>query len=241
MGEECISTMDAEALCSKYKPFICKICNRYLKHLSRIGYVDYDDILQAGSMGLLQAQKTFDVAEGASFLSWAYRYINRNICQTLGIIWRGKGLYQMPPLEAHLDEPLSPDDPDGGTLADKIADTITIDVEAEAVGSDTERIVSEAINRLKEPERGLMKANIIECRSLKSVADDMGLPYWKAQDHKQKALYWIRRMDTIRALLDDSSCYRSKSVSAFQRTGSSAVEDVAFRRIELSNTTAISE
>ena len=99
-----ISSTDPELLIEEYSQLVNKIMSRYRFILQRTGAIDEDDLLQAGRIGLLQAQRHYDKAAGSSFLSYASLWIRSNIRRAAGIENDGS----IPPELESLDEPANP-------------------------------------------------------------------------------------------------------------------------------------
>lgn len=54
-----------EALCKKYQKLVHKLAWKF-------PYLNHDDLVQEGYLGLLDAIETYDESKGASFFTWAY-------------------------------------------------------------------------------------------------------------------------------------------------------------------------
>mgnify|MGYP003306472061 CR=1 FL=1 len=65
-----VNTSSYEYIVNKYKNLVYKLARRL-----NLGKVDYDDLVQAGFMGLLAACNNFDFTKNTNFISYATYYI----------------------------------------------------------------------------------------------------------------------------------------------------------------------
>jgi len=66
-----------------------KFARRYARIDTAVGI---DDLMQAGYMGLVEAERTFDASKGKSWAGWAAFYIRRRCGRPWGSIRRGSAL-----------------------------------------------------------------------------------------------------------------------------------------------------
>lgn len=62
-------------LYEQFKPMIIKLCNKW----SRIGVIEYDDLMQIALLALMEAYKTYDETRGKKFSSYVYDMIEYKI------------------------------------------------------------------------------------------------------------------------------------------------------------------
>lgn len=65
-------------LYSKYQPLIIAISSKFIQYAGRIG-LDYDDLIQTGNIGLLEAIKSYKDVNNNSFFSFCNLCIKRRI------------------------------------------------------------------------------------------------------------------------------------------------------------------
>jgi RNA polymerase primary sigma factor len=139
----------AEALLTLNRRLLCKTASAFL---SRSGTLEFDDLLQEGSLGLLHAASRFDPERGCRFSTYATPWIRQHIARAIhGQAWTirrpvhvserasraaatgtdQEWLAALPNACVSLDAPMGEDG--GTTLADLLPDTS--DPEGEATGS----------------------------------------------------------------------------------------------------------
>ena len=215
-----------------YDPLIYSIVNRYCSYLRYHPAYDLDDLIQEGRLAVIEAQKTWDKQGGAAFSTWATLYIKSAVNRALGIRWRqGKGAV-LPPLLFSLDAPV--DDAGEMFLSDLIADPAACEGWEGMAASQVQQEVREAVEQLPGDLYTIAKRHILGREPLALVAASLGLEGNQAITQKEKALKALRKalMPLYRAyVLDmDTNWYKKKGVAAFQRTHSSAVEDIVMDR-----------
>ena len=95
------------------------LLHKFARRYSRIDTaVDTDDLIQAGYMGLVEAERTFDASKGKSWAGWAAYYIRRAMREAVGINTTRERAHLH---TVSLDEPLG-DDADSDTRLDNLAD-----------------------------------------------------------------------------------------------------------------------
>lgn len=65
-----VNTSQSEYLVEKYQLLVYKIARRFCTN-----HTDYEDLVQAGLMGLFKATKRFDITKGVKFTTFATYYI----------------------------------------------------------------------------------------------------------------------------------------------------------------------
>ena len=69
--------MDTEKLYQDYLPLIKSIASRYK------GMVAFEDLVQEGFLGLLEAEERFDSSRGAKFSTYAFYWVKRRILEAI--------------------------------------------------------------------------------------------------------------------------------------------------------------
>lgn len=122
--------------------FVTYICKQY-----QTDYVEYEDLFQIGSIGLIKAVKTFDVEKGNRFATYAYQVIGNEIKMALR---KTKKIDKNISLDASIHE------------SDKTGEKIVLervlasdnDVEEECVKKE---FVRNILNILKEKDRFILE------------------------------------------------------------------------------------
>ena len=66
-----------EEFCQNYLPLVKSIVSRYK------GRVSFEDLIQEGFLGLLEAEKRFDSSKKAKFSTYAFYWIKKRILETI--------------------------------------------------------------------------------------------------------------------------------------------------------------
>lgn len=184
--------------------------------------------MQEGRLAVLEAEKTYDPAKGATPASWAYDYIRNAVNRSLGLKWRAGQGYVLPPVPASLDAPV---DQEGELmLGDVIEDPSGSEGWEDMAKQDVKREVLEAMGKLNKEQFTIAFRHILHHEPLADVAEDAGIN--NAQAVKQQTIQRLRKalLPFYREYVLDMDWYRKKGVEAFQRTHSSVVEDLVSLR-----------
>ena len=183
--------------------------------LSLTGAYDMDDLIQVGSLALLQAQRNYDPAAGMSFKNYAWLWIQTAMKRELGI---ENGT--LPVLPESLDEPLSNDAED--TQLELIAD--------ETIEPNDERLerleayeeLHRAIDRLEsDKHREIIQRVYFDEQSIVDAAADLNMKPDEVSRAKTQALVRLRRDRRLKQLCEPMF---SSSLSAYRITFTSSVE-----------------
>lgn len=80
-----------EHVCRKYLPLVQSLARRMHRRLPQ--HVEFDDLVSAGMLGLVEASAKFDAAKNVDFGSYAYRRIHGAIVDSLrDLDWAPRGL-----------------------------------------------------------------------------------------------------------------------------------------------------
>ena len=90
-----IDLSDISALLAEYKPLVDQIAATQFRKLPAGALVQFNDLAQAGSIGLLQAAANYDSRHGTSFKTYAHIRINGAIIDEIRRYdWKSRGLNQ---------------------------------------------------------------------------------------------------------------------------------------------------
>lgn len=218
-----IPAADPADLIRQYEGWINHIVKRYSGLLTDTGAIDIEDMIQAGNMAILEAQKTYKPDEGSSFASWSYRPVRNAILKLFGYDNPGR---KRPPLPlVYLDEPIDEDGEE--TRLDMIQDPDCITPEEKAVrDSAREEIRTEvraAVDRIKQEKyRTAVKRIWLDGVDKKTLAKEMGEKveniryYERSGRSKMCGDYKLRRL-VLPSFTVGLSNYRITLTSAVER------------------------
>lgn len=205
--------------------------NRYRALLEGRAVVDIDDLIQAGAMGLMEAEGTFQPDKGA-WSTWASFYIRTAMQEALGL--RGG---KSEPLTVSLDAPAYTDDgePSEITLLETLADPTNPDMDGLLLEDEIVLTVRAAVDDLPEDQRTVTRLHDLEGNSYVKCDQMLELNTGESRRISGRALRQLWKDKRLRALAIDqeTSFYRHKSVTAFHSSMSSVVEDLVLHRLEL--------
>ena len=220
------------ALMQRNRGLVYKIAIRYMGVLERCPSVDLEDLLQVGCLALVPAALSF-TGQGKTWAGWAAWYISKAIKTALGFrrMTDQGGKQTVTPLPAlvSLDQPIIDGDPDSGNLIDMIEDPDAISPQEAAERGDLSALVREKVAALPDRQSQIITAFDLDGQSLKSISEAWGVSIQRVSDLRQRGFKRLRA-SCARLWRDYSPNYhKHKSVSAFQRSGSSVTEDLALR------------
>ena len=105
---EQIKAMSPEELLKQFERLKFRAAKRFIKTVERLVWIDAEDVYQVADIALLKAQQTYEPTEEASFMTYAYRFIEWEIMKALKIRCDGNG-YKIEPITVSLDEPINED------------------------------------------------------------------------------------------------------------------------------------
>ena len=153
---------------------------------------DADDLRQAGFLGLVAAERTFET-DKASWTTWASYYIRRAMLDALG--QRRKQLRTV-----SLDTPLG-DDADGDALRDLIPDESIPDAGEDLQRIATAQAVRDAIRAIPdELQRRALELVRLEGKTLKEAGDALDASPAAVSAMNRKSLGQLRRNRTLQEL-----------------------------------------
>lgn len=190
--------------------------------------VDIEDLIQAGYMGLMDAEKTYDESK-SKWSTWAAFYIRKAMREAVGI--------NTTRIRAHhhtvsLDAPLGDED-DDATLMDKLEDESIPDASSGLIEAERAAAVREAVSRLEGQKRDVVELHDLEGQSLAQIGRSWDLSRERVRQLREKALLDLRRDWRLRRQLDEETpFYRHVGVNTFKTTWTSTTEAAALWRIE---------
>lgn len=207
----------------EHDALVYKVAKKFRQHLH--GY-DLEDLMQEGRLAVIRAQETYCPEKG-SFVNWAYPIIQNAIMRMLHIVCRD-GEYTQPPPVSSLEAPLVEDE--SLCLLDTLEDENAVSPAENAEYEDLKSQVWAAVHKLEEKEQVVAVNVFMQGKPLLAVCREHGMKSWQGQRASVTAKRKLRI--SLRSFHDDQpNYYRRKGVEAFQRSGSSAVEDIALQRI----------
>lgn len=186
---------------------------------------DYEDVVQAGYIGLMNAAQSFDHKAGA-WSSWAGLHIRREMRQAAGLNRKQKIK------TVSIDTPIA--DGEDITLADMIADESLPDMDAGIMCSETAWAVREAVESLGSAERDAIKSVYLEGLSVQTAAQKLKINPKELRKLLRSGTAKLRKDKNLPKLLPEvdeyTRFYAKKSMSAFLRDQTSVVEDAVLWR-----------
>lgn len=210
------------------------VAHKYAGACRHDNAVTVDDLMQAGFIGLVRAEKSYRPDKGKSWPRWAAWYIAGAMGEALGYR-HGRWLK---PGTISLDEPIKEDDPEGMTRKEAIADDSLPGMEDNLFLSDLQRDVRAAINRLqRDQERTVIDMCDLGGNPYKTAAQALGVSTTRIGAIRGEALKHLRRdQRLIEATYHDidleTPFYIKVGPSTFDRTQTSAVEHCVLWRLD---------
>lgn len=216
-----IRTADPEEVIRQYRPLIYKAANRYRDFLDRTGAIDLDDLIQAGMIAIMNAQRNYQPEKGASFLRFSWDYIRGAIRRTIGFDRNGTAAAAL----VYLDDPINEDD--RITILDTIPDP-NIQDNAERLAEEAEReelstAVHEAVDRLKNyKHREVITRMYFQGQNGPEIAAAIGIPKTQVYMNKDEALRKLRKDWRLKRTIAPSfstslGSFRNKMASVEER------------------------
>lgn len=201
--------------------------NRYRAKLEGRAVVDIDDLLQAGALGLMEAEGTYQPDKG-KWSTWASFYIRKAMLEALGL--RGR---KSEPFMVSLDAPAYADDDCDVSLLETLADPANPDMDGLLLEDEVVRVVRAAVDDLPEDQRDVTRLHDLQGNSYVRCDELLELNTGESRRINGRALRQLRKDKRLRALaLDQETTFiRYKGVTAFHSSGSSTVEDVVLWRL----------
>lgn len=207
----------------EHDALVYKVAKKFRRHLH--GY-DLEDLMQEGRLAVIRAQETYCPEKG-SFTNWAYPIIQNAIMRMLHIVCRD-GEYTQPPPVSSLEAPLVEDE--SLCLLDTLEDENAVSPAENAENEDLKSQVWAAVHKLGEKEQAVAVNVFMQGKPLLAVCREQGMKSWQGQRASVTAKRKLRI--SLRHFQDFQPDYhRGKGVTAFHRSQTSVVEDIALHRM----------
>lgn len=206
---------------------------RYAGALAKDSAVEYEDLLQAGFMGVLRASETYSKQTTVSWAKWALMYIRREIHRLIG--WRDGRFVKAHTGALSLDAPLG-DETEELTGLDLLPDDGP-PVDARVMVEADEKVIRDCVASLKDDrQRAVVERWKLGTESQAQVAKTLGVSSQAVSQLWKKARLALKRDQRLQALVyvDDMTPYYCRvTVSQFNTTNTSAVERAVLVRMRL--------
>jgi RNA polymerase sigma factor (sigma-70 family) len=164
--------------------------------------LDYEDLVQAGSMGLMKACDRFEPERGHKFSTYAEYWIwhhvarqalnhGRTVRVSVHTQIKLRTMGERLPTTFSLDAPIG--DADGATHLDVLA-APALDPVAELEAEETRRTVARALERLPERARDVIEARFWDEMRLRDVGDPLGLSRERVRQIEAESLVRLRQL-----------------------------------------------
>ena len=168
---------DPAAVVAQYEPFIKKLASRYTSILDRSGAVGLEDLYQVGCIAVLEAQKRYDPAGGASFITFITLPIKSAMRRALGF---NSNTGAAPVQLVYLDEPITIESDGEITRIDTIPDSSILPFDEPMIEDETRKEtavqVRAAVARLKSAkQREAIQRVYFDGMERKTAAAEMGM------------------------------------------------------------------
>ena len=222
-----------EDIYEQNKGLLVTMARRYALVFALDRAVSVEDLMQAGFIGLMKAADTYDADAGKSWAGWACWHIQMEFNSALGL---RKGRFTRPHTGAvALDGPFSPEDADGATTGDMLADDTLPDADEALLRDELRQDVRAAVKRLKsDQQRRVVEMCKLEGQSYRQAAESLGVSVGQAYQLFFRASGNLSRDPRLRALagLDERTRFHAhKGAKAFNRDWTSVTEGAALWRL----------
>lgn len=211
---------------------------RYKGQCVRAG-VEFDDLVQAGFLGLVVAADTYRTDSGFKFNTWL-RYPVLNAMKDCAHFRSDK--QQCDPLQncLMLDAPVPGSDEEltrGDLIPDKTAEQQLIAAEDRVFMEQLRQVIDSTLLFLPEPERDAVQRHFLQGLTYNQIAEETGLQADTVRQKCARGLSRLRRglprkrLEPYAAELMDLYAWRGTGLTSFQNNCASSVER-AFERLE---------
>lgn len=174
------TTATVDRLVHENERLVNYMVNRYLQRY-HVGSMEREDLISWGLMGLVKAARAWSPDRGVAFSSLACKVIERAIIRGVQREWKPDQAQVTVSLDAQ-----TMDDDSSSTLADFLPAVEHGDVE-------TGLAVRDAVARLSDSDRELIRRRYYEGRSLSEVGQAMGLSSMGVLARERGILRRLRR------------------------------------------------
>lgn len=197
-----------------------------------VGSVEVEDLVQSGFLALVSAVHYFDPASGVSFLT-----VLGNCLKTAFSTAGGYRTTKRNPLDkcSSLNTPLN-DEEDGDTLLDMIEEPRDYieELEEKIWRDDLRAVLEKEVSALPLEQMETIYKRFARGQTFRNIGISAGVPPDTVRRWEYNGLSRLRtgrqRAELEQFLDECTDFYTRVGVSAFQRTGESAVEKLAIKR-----------
>lgn len=224
-----IPTADPAEIVRQYTGFVKYIANRYAGIIRESGAFDFEDLLQAGTVGLLEAQQRYNPTAG-KFTTYSFPLI-RNAILALGG-FRDPERYRPPQPIVSLDKQISEDF--DSTLLDSIEDPDILPFDEPIIDQETRKetaeAVRDAVDRIKsDKQREVIRRVYLDGQERNAVAADMGMKVTALYALDEAGKSSLRRDMKLKTF---AMPFYHVGISRFNTTWTSATEEAVIWREE---------
>ena len=225
-----IPSADPAAVLEQYKAWIHRIAKKYYGLVNNSGAYDAEDLYQAGCLGLIKAQKTYNPESGLKFLTWSYNPIAQAMLEQLG--YREPGRRIPPAMIMSLDATLGEDEE--YTIADTVADPNIRPFDEPICEEETRQEIAaevrSAVDRMKsDRQREVIQRVYLDEQERAAAAEDMGISISALRSLDAEGRRNLRR---DKQLSNYAFPFFHVGVKAFNSSWTSAVEQAVIWREE---------
>ena len=223
--------LDMEELARQNRGLVYQIAQDYQQVCKLDRAADIDDLMQAGTLGVWAAARSFDPDGGKSWAGYAKWFIKREMRALLGIATTRRRA----DLGAEsIYSPVFASDPDSPTIEETIEDKSLPDIDAGALAEDERRQVHEAVDRLKdEKQRDAIIAQYFAGKTQAEIGAEMGVSAQRVSRIIRDGFRKLRHDMRLREIAEielRTPYYAKVGIVNFNSTMTSAVEYAALWR-----------
>ena len=227
-------------LWEQVRKLVIKIINkRYLPQDGSTNWVELDDLLQAGFVGMTNTISDFDPSSGFKFTTYLGRHLANAAREALGI----RSKKRDPLLDAvSMDKPISSGENSltlGDMFQDKSAEYIYDDLIEDLAKKEDVRTIREQLKCLNPREREIFEARYFHGLSFVAIGEKHNCTKQSAYNTANRSLWKIRRSKAVQLISKERAVgrymnfFNVKGLTAFNSTFSSSVEDIVILRERL--------
>lgn len=212
------------ALWEQVQRLVARMVGRYRRLAEQNRAMDFDDLMQAGFLGVERAARAYREDAGG-FTTVLGFYVKSECAALLGL----RGRVRREHYEAvSASTPVSADG--GGVIGDLLVDDSLPDEDAGLLRDDVRRHVWESLEGLPVQQASAVRMYHLEERPLQDVATALGVSVERARQIRHKGERTMRKR--LQPFVDDALCWRRWSVSTFMQDWTSVTEWAAMKRMQ---------
>ena len=228
-----------ETLWDQTRAFVYKKARTAMSGIPASCGVTIDDLAQSGYIALAAAVDTYDAQRG-SFLTWLAYYLKVEFSVAAGYRSTKRDPLNM---AVSLDAPLTGDAEEDGTLLDVIpgaeedGHTAYNEVEDRIYQEQLRAALESAIGVLPTMQAAAIRGRYWEGKASSLLAEEHGVSETHIRSAERAGLQRLRSpvhaAELAKFLESNTDYYKGGSLYSFNSTGASSVENIVFRREEL--------